>query len=417
MSQRPRGSGSGTTPPAGTSKLPLILSIVAVIVVIGIIIAIIFASRGSGTNDNQTPTVAALAATPSPKSTPGATPGTPLATASPNASPSSGTPAAATPATTPAASATATPKQSPTPTPTKTGPTPTPSPTEAQVEPTPAIGAFGPLPPGNMASGSATGQALDLTYHLDMSKSAIPGSAAAYQLSPRQWSQGTVSGIASSLDIGGDVTSQGSNSYSASGSGGSLFVSGNTLQYSSGSAATPTAGSLPAAEVLVQQARQWLVNHQILTSNVGSGYVSNENSANAQATVVIQPADPSNLLGLTPSASVTLNAGGDVLQANVQWPAGLTPSNYGFRSANSLWDDVTSGRSYVQIGQGAPSGTLTGDVSITSASVAYTSATGQGGQQYLVPLVVFSGQGSFQGTSVAISVYVSAVNAQLSPRG
>lgn len=413
MSQRPLGPRP--TRPDGTSKLPLILSIAAVIVVIGIIVAIIFASRGNGSsNDKGTPTVATVVATPSPKGTPDATPGTSVASSSPMATPTKGPPG-----TTPQASASATPKQTPTPAPTSAGPTPTPSPTSTQSasEPTPVVGAFGPLPPGNMASGSATGQTLDLTYHLNMSKSAIPSSAPAYQLSPRQWTQSEVAGIASSLSIGGDITSQGSNAYSASGNGGSLFVSGDTLQYSGKGAATPTTGSLPAAEVLVQQARQWLVNHQILTSNVGNGYVSNENSSSAQATVVIQPANPSNILGLTPSASVTLDSGGNVLQANVQWPAGLTPSNYGFRSASSLWDDVTGGRGFVQVGQGAPSGTLTGDVSITSASVAYTSATGQGGQQYLVPLVVFTGQGDFKGTSVAISVYVPAVNAQLSPRG
>ncbi|HLI52357.1 MAG TPA: hypothetical protein VKU87_11195, partial [Thermomicrobiaceae bacterium] len=191
-----------------------------------------------------------------------------------------------------------------------------------------------------MASGSATGQALNLTYHLNMSMSAIPNSAPAYQLSPREWTESEVAGIASSLGIDGGVASQGADSFSASGAGGSLFVAGNTLQYSGGGAATPTTGTLPSSDTLIQEARQWLVNHQILTSNVGSGYVSNENNSSGQATVVIQPASPSNILGLTPSASVTLDSGGTVLQANVQWPSGLTPSNYGFRSANSLWSDV-----------------------------------------------------------------------------
>jgi hypothetical protein len=180
-----------------------------------------------------------------------------------------------------------------------------------------------------------------------------------------------------------------------------------------GASGTPTSGGeLPDNGTLVQTARGWLLEQDLLGASIGPGAVTSRDEANGVAQVQFKPVEPDDLLSAIPSANVTIGASGAVTEAFVRWPAAMPRSTYGLRSASALWQDASSGRGYIEINNGGAA--VSGDATITSASLAYTTAGDPGTKQYLVPLVVFAGQVS-DGTP--IKIYVSAVGAQAAPRG
>lgn len=327
--------------------------------------------------------------------------------------------AAATPATpakaTPLAVAAATRVATVAPTATKAPPTPTPIPPT----PTPIVGTFGALPPADMPSGNSAGRSLDFQFRLDMSLQDVPSQAPVFKFQHRTWTAAQAGALADSLGIGGTPTDQGNGSFQVSGKG-SLYVANDLIQYAAATTATPVPGPLPTSDILVQEARSWLLSHAIVGAEAGPGTVASSNATLGRATVLIKPVQPAPILSQIPSASITLDAAGDVLEANVQWPAAMTQSTYGLRGASALWSDVQSGRGYVEVDPSLlPSGAVQGTVTLTSAGLAYTTASSPNGNQYLVPLVVFSGTSNISGASqpVPVKVYVAAAGAQSAPRG
>ncbi|HVX31228.1 MAG TPA: hypothetical protein VHA53_12175 [Nitrolancea sp.] len=282
-------------------------------------------------------------------------------------------------------------------------------------EPTPLVGDYGPLPPADIPSGSSGGGQVQLNYHLNMSLQEVPQQAPVYQLQPRVWSADDAASLTQSLGITGDVQDQGNGSFRASGNG-ELYISNSLVQYIAppgGASGTPTSGgTLPDNATLVQTARSWLLQRDLLGASIGPGSVTSRDEANGVAQVQFKPVEPDALLSAIPSANVTIGASGAVTEAFVRWPAAMPRSTYGLRSASALWQDASSGRGYIEINSGGAA--VSGDATITSASLAYTTAGDPGTQQYLVPLVVFEGQVS-DGTP--IKIYVSAVGAQAAPRG
>lgn len=403
MSQR-RNDRSRRATTSAASKAPLVAAIVVLLIVAAIVGILIARSTGGSASDTPTADVS-LAASP----TKGATPvtnaaGTPIAAQDPTASPSATTGTTNSQATTTATSATSTQQ-------------PTPAPTSAQPTATPVVGSFGPLPPALLSTGNSVGRTLNFDYHLNMSLQMIPTTAPAYEFQNRQWTLDQAKTLAQSLGITGDVASQGNGTYQASGNG-SLFVSGNVVQYVGAQSATPVAAPLPSSDFAIQAARNWLLQHQLVGADAGQGSITDQNKATGRTLVVIKPVEPSGILSATPSAAVTVGADGTVLEANIQWPASLQSSTYGLRGASDLWSDVTSGRAYVEISPDQlPSGPISGTVTVTSASLAYTITGGSTAKQFLVPLVVFAGQARINGADVPVKMYVQAVSAQVAPRG
>lgn len=299
-------------------------------------------------------------------------------------------------------------------------PTSTAAPTAAPTTPSkPATGAFGELPPADIPTGNAAGRQMSLDYRLDMSLQQVPQNAAVYQLQPRTWTKDDVGALAKSLGLTGAVSDQGG-AYRVSG-GGDLYVAGNFVQYIAGAeTATPTHAPLPDDAAAVQTARSWLLRHDLVGANLGAGQVVARDEQAGKVQVRIKPADPDSILSATPSATVTLGPGGQVQEADCRWPGDTQQASYGLRGADALWSDAKQGQGYLEVDPNAlPAGNLQGTATITGASIAYTIAGSPSGVQYLVPLVVFDGQATFQGAKapVAIKVYVPAVSAQSAPRG
>ncbi|MGA7669263.1 MAG: hypothetical protein WBW04_02500 [Nitrolancea sp.] len=325
---------------------------------------------------------------------------------------------------TPEATATATESATPEATPTETEAA-TPEPTVAPT-PTPLVGDYGELPSADIPSGTPGSRRLQLTYHLNMSLQDIPQQADVYLMQSREWTQADVENLAQSLGITGNVDDQGNGSFRVSGNG-SLYISNNLVQYiaptGGGQNGTPVANEpLPDNNTLVQTARGWLIEQDLLGATIGPGSVISRDENQNIAQVQIKPVEPGQLLSAIPSANVTLNGAGVVTEAYIRWPASMPRSTYGLRSAAELWDDAAKGVGYIEIDDSqlpSGSGALPGDATITSASLAYTTAGAPETKQYLVPLVVFEGQATISGADapIPIKIYVPAAGAQTAPRG
>jgi hypothetical protein len=384
------------------SPYAIVAASILLVLVAAIVAWILFFYDGAGEDNSATPASSAVAALASPSAG---------ASAQPSAQARAVASASATTSATGSATVEATPQASAT-----SEATASVEPTAATTpEPTPLVGDYGSLPPADIPSGSSGGGQVQLNYHLNMSLQQVPRQAPVYQLQPRVWSADDAASLAQSLGITGDVQDQGNGSFRASGNG-ELYISNSLVQYiapAGGAAGTPTSGGeLPDNGTLVQTARGWLLQQDLLGASIGPGSVTSRDEANGVAQVQFKPIEPDVLLSAIPSANVTINAGGAVTEAFVRWPAAMPRSTYGLRSASALWQDASSGRGYIEINSGGAA--VSGDATITSASLAYTTAGDPGTQQYLVPLVVFSGQVS-DGTP--IKIYVSAVGAQAAPRG
>jgi outer membrane biosynthesis protein TonB len=314
-------------------------------------------------------------------------------------------------------------------------PTPTPEPTQEMVaeeqppeeEPTPVpesqpdetipepdliVGEFGELPPGNMPSGdpSITG---GFQMNLNMSLQNVATQAAAYRVNPRQWSLEEVQSLASRLGVQADVVDQGGGSFRAEGPEASIYISPMMTQYIRPAS---DGGALPGNDQIIQTARSWLVENGLVGADAGSGRVVDRNEDGGRATVEVKPVDPPEVISATPSARVTVQGDGTVVEATISWPGSLQASTYSLRSAQALWSDASQGRGFVDLPpsyQGA-SGTIT----ITGSRIAYTVAGSPQGAQYLVPIVAFSGTATTSGgDSTSVNIYVQAAAAQAVPRG
>jgi hypothetical protein len=281
----------------------------------------------------------------------------------------------------------------------------------------PSEGEFGALPPVEIPSGGLA-RPLTLSYELGLSLDDIPSAADVYQL---QWPERTaddVTSMATAIGIEGNVEDQGDGVFSVDGDGGSLYVAPDVVQISLDP--KPANGGPADDATLVDAARTWLLDSGLAGDDIGDGSVINKDADAARATVYFSTDAASPLLAAYPSARVTVGPEGAIYEAYVKWPSDYGIATYQLSSADDLWAAVQAGQGYLEAdlssvpGEGPVSGTLT----VTSVSLAYSTAGGDGAE-YLAPIVVFSGEAVLDesGTSVPVSVYLPAVAGQSAPRG
>ena len=116
------------------------------------------------------------------------------------------------------------------------------------------------------------------------------------------------------------------------------------------------------------------------------------------------------------AARIKVAADGTVEEARVDWPADLIGSDYGLIPAIDLWETLRNGQAFVAADI-SESGGGSGTVTVTDISIAYTVSGSPWEAQYVVPLVVFGGTATINGTSVYVSAYVPAVYHQGNPLG
>lgn len=417
-----------------------VIAFVATVLVVGIILIV-----GAQDNNNDTPAAGVTTGTEEPTPTlsipteePTETPSMPATTPTPPAS--TPTPesddAISTPTATPTDQAvTATPVQPtatdpPPPTATPTSVPPTATPEQAPPEPTselepvptettePPIGAFGELPPAQLPSGGAA-STLNLSYQLGMSLESLPAIASAYRIEWPVYSLEEVQATAERLGLIGQVVEEGVGIYRIESDRGTLYVSPSEIVFRS--AGFGTGSGLPDDSTAISTAREWLQVSQFVGSNLGSGTVVGRDPDQQRVVVRFRPSQPSPNLAPTPSATVNIGSGNTVLEAQIHWPASMTPSEYGLRAPINLWQSVQNGLGYLtaDLSNVSASGQLSGTATITDFSIAYTAAGSPLDQQYLVPLVMFNGTARIEqtGEEVPISVAVPAVYHEASQFG
>jgi hypothetical protein len=224
--------------------------------------------------------------------------------------------------------------------------------------------------------------------------------------------------LATALGVSGEVTGA-DGSFRVEGADGSLSIAGASIQYEYGGKVPPVA--LADDATILESASDWLLTNGLVLNDLGPGSVIGRDELGARVSAVFYSTDPDTLLSVYPSARLTLGPGPTILEAYVIWPSGYESSVYGLRSLDDLLGDVYDGRAFTEADLSAVpgEGQVLGTMTITSVSLAYSTAGSSDTGQFLTPVVVFSGEAVLpdSGLTVPVSVYVPAVYAQDSPRG
>ncbi|CAN5593258.1 MAG: hypothetical protein H0V47_08785 [Chloroflexia bacterium] len=277
----------------------------------------------------------------------------------------------------------------------------------------PLTGEFGFLPPPQLPSGG-TGQSLTLNYQLGTSLELVPTTGTVYLAEWPSYTTDEVATMAANLGIDGDVVEQGAGVFSVSDDDSSLFVSSTIIEY--GAASAGGEDTVPSADVAVDAAWSWFSATGIGGIAAGSAEVIAREEDSGLAVVALWPEYPVPNLAPTPGARIKVSAGGVVEEAHVEWPVNLVGSEYGMTPALDLWEALRNGQAFVSADL-SESGPGSGTVTITDISIAYTVSGSPYDAQYIVPLVVFGGTATINGSSVYVSAYVPAVYHQGNPLG
>lgn len=302
-------------------------------------------------------------------------------------------------------------------------PTSEPAPTDEPVveeEPTeeaPFVGEFGTLPPVQIVSGGSS-RSLDLEYELAASLAASPSSATVYMLEWPAWTEDDVATISANLGMDGEVEG-GPGNYQVFGSTAQIYFSGATIQYAYTSS-LPDLDLGTDAEV-IQSASSWIYANGFISDDLDGGVIIGRDDDAGRAVVLFRPAAVSPVLSFTPNATVTIGPGGTVVEARIRWPSDYIGSDYGLWSGDTLWNRVLAGEGSIDadLSGVSASGALSGLMTVYDISLAYSYAGSPGSDEYLVPLVIFSGEATINETGdvVPVSIYVSAIAGQATPQG
>lgn len=265
---------------------------------------------------------------------------------------------------------------------------------------------------------------MSYTFEIDSSwngSGSTPAELPVYQFSGKTYSEDEVRQIADTLEIGGDISSQGEGTFTVTGDG-SLYTTPGLLQYVSGAEVDEDA-EMPSDEEATAAAREWLRTTSLSPANIGDGEIAARISSPARLVVAFKPANPSPLLSSTPGIAVTVGPGGAVLEARIAW-ADITEGDvYRLRGEEDAFSMVASRQSYLDLTlpeEQFPQGTVVkGKASYNQVSIAWTTSGVQGDTQYLQPVYVFTGTFTpAEGDgSYPITAYVPAIITGLQPVG
>lgn len=288
-------------------------------------------------------------------------------------------------------------------------------PDEPEVEP--EIGEFGELLPAQLPSGGVS-SSLSLTYDLGMSLDVLPTDASAYLIDWPIYSIEDVQVSVEQLGIDGEVVEEGTGVFRTEGETGALYVSPSEIVFSS--YVEPAGSELPGDGGAAGLAAEWLSLSGFVNANIDGGTVISRDEDALRMIVVFRPYEPSPNLAPTPSATVTVGAGGEIIEARIHWPSEVIPSTYGLRSPANIWKTVQNGNGFLEadVSQVSATGFLSGTATITDYSIAYTLAGGVD-SQFLVPVIQFYGTAIIDqsGEAISISVSVPAVYHQMDSFG
>lgn len=276
------------------------------------------------------------------------------------------------------------------------------------------------LPPADLPTTNEQGYSFQLESNLTVGLAQIPRQAPIYELQRDAPTRVSVEVLASRLGLTGEVEERDDATFFVSG-GGDLFVSTDLIQFLSDQDAP--SGELPTDEDAIEAAREWLRQSGLSPADLGEGRVVTRSDNPGRVVITFNPLEPPMLLAAYPSITVTLGPESNVLEASFRWAIIRRSDLYQLRDPERAWDDVAAGQSYLEVEFGpdgpAQGSTIEGDATYERVDVAYTSAGPPGGQQYLLPVYVFTGRLTLPDSDVVypIKAYVVALADSGAPVG
>lgn len=276
------------------------------------------------------------------------------------------------------------------------------------------------LPPPDLPTTNPQGYSFELDAELKADRDDVPETAPVYELRRAALDEAEVSALAERLEIEGEVDNQGDGVFVAEGNG-QLFVTPDFIQYRSPD--EPGTGALPADDEAIDLARAWLEENELLPSDAGEGRVVSRAETSGRLVVLVAPAEPEGLIAAFPSVSVSLGAGGAILEASSRWAEIERGDLYQLRPVDEVWEQVAAGQAYLETdltNTNIPQGTeIEGTVEYTTVELAYTTAGGPSAQQYLEPVFVFVGELTLEGDSepYPVKAYAAALAISDAPVG
>lgn len=250
------------------------------------------------------------------------------------------------------------------------------------------------LPAADLPSMNEQGHTFEVSATFNGSFSEVPVEAPVYSMQATTYTAEDVQAAAQRVGLEGEVQTLGNDTYVVEDETGSLYVTPGRMQYIS-SEATPE-GDLPADDQALAAAREWLRTHGLLPANVGEGSIMARVESPGRVIVNFQPVSPAPLISVTPNVTATVGPGGAILEATYNWADIVAGDVYQLRGAEAAWTDVESRRAWLDASLPTdsfePGSTIGGSVEYTRVSIAYTTSGIPGGQQYLQPVYVFSGE-------------------------
>jgi hypothetical protein len=276
------------------------------------------------------------------------------------------------------------------------------------------------LPAADIPSTNVQGFSFNLEASLTADLASVAAEAPIYRLDVPAYTAESVGALASSLGISGAVEDRGNGTFSASGNG-ELFVTPSLVQYLSPNQAAE--GDLPDDAAAIEIAREWLRTSTLIQPDLGEGSVVSRDDGAGRIVIVFTPVEPSRLLSAYPSITVSVGRGGAVLEVASRWASIQRSDQYLLRPAEDAWRQVESGQGYVEAeleGSGIQQGSVvSGLVTYSTIDLAYTTAGPPGSGQFLVPIFVFTGVLTPEGTNQTypIKTYVPALAISDTPVG
>ena len=249
------------------------------------------------------------------------------------------------------------------------------------------------LPPPDLPTANEQGYTFDLKSSLKADLDAVPRESPVYELRRTSATLEKAQALADKLGIGGEVTDRGDGTFEANGNG-QLFYSTELIQYFSAEKAEDD--KLPGDEEAIDFGRDWLRLTGLLPADLGKGKVVSRIEETKRLSVFYGPAEPGDVLASFPSISVTIGPKGVVLEASSRWASVVRTDVYQLMPAEQAWQIVESGQAYIQADLAKadidPGSDISGRVTFSDISIAYSTSGPPGGKQYLQPVYVFIGK-------------------------
>ncbi|CAA9561641.1 MAG: hypothetical protein AVDCRST_MAG49-2483 [uncultured Thermomicrobiales bacterium] len=275
------------------------------------------------------------------------------------------------------------------------------------------------LPPADLPTSNVEGYVFTLEASLSADLASAAVEAPVYRVVVPEPTADEARALADRLGLTGDVEDRGGATFVVSG-GGELYVTPTLTQYI---AAVPAAeGELPDDDAAIEQASAWLRDVGLAPADIGDGTVVQRSAETRRAVVAFAPVSPTPILAGYPSITVSVDPAGTVLDASYRWATIQQADVYQLRPAEEAWSQVGNGQAYIEADLAEadlePGAEVVGSVVYETIGLAYTTAGPPGGEQYLSPVYVFSGDLTLSdGGTYPVSSYVPALIDSNTPVG